>query len=237
MRASPEAGTHRIAHALCASSSIVRPNRHQTPHYAVMTAPDSTSIPEDTYEGLLEATMIALIKHGYSDLTVRDIDEEWDRSRQLINYYFDGKDDLLTSVLYDVLSYAEGEIDSTTEEPPKERLSDMVRMALLGPQENREGFWQFMTAIYEIQGQAHHHPAYQELLNQVTDDYIADLADVIEAGIEQGEFRDVDAQAVAAAIDDLITGAHTKRIYLGRADACRETFAFIERQIIADMAR
>lgn len=193
------------------------------------------AIPEDTYEGLIEATLVALVKHGYSNLTVRDIDEEWDRSRQLINYYFDGKDDLLTTVLYDVLTYAEGEIDSLTAEDPREQLIEMVEIALLGPDENHDEYWHFMTAIYEIQGQAHHHPAYQELLDQVTEDYIAELAEIIEAGIEDGVLRDVDAMAAANAIDDLITGSHSKKIYLGREGACEATFAFIRESVIPDL--
>lgn len=190
------------------------------------------SIPSEIYDGLLDATLRALVKHGYSNLTVRNIDEEWDRSRQLINYYFDGKDDLLSNILVDLLQHAAGTLELSEADGPSEQLRQEIDLALLGPEEQHDEYWQFLTAIYEIQGQAHHHPEYQDILNQIGMEYVNDLAATIEDGIQDGNIKNVDARAIAFTLDDLITAAHFKKIYLGQDDAPRRTRQFIVEEII-----
>lgn len=192
-------------------------------------------IPSDIYDGLLQATLSALVTHGYSNLTVRDIGDEWDRSRQLITYYFGGKEALLTTLLEDVLVVAEETIDSPPVGDPYEQLTETIDLLVCGPESMNTEYWRFLTALYEIQAQAHHEPKYQTILDSATDSFIEELTDCIERGIRDGVFRDVDAEQFANAIDDQITGAHVKRIHLGRADATAQTRRFLHDVIVEDL--
>ena len=176
-------------------------------------------IPADTYETLVHATLVALIKQGYSDLTVRDIDEEWEKSRQLINYYFDGKDELLTTVLIDLIETGQEFLDIDEPDNPYSQLKAAVDAFLIEPEDEDIRYWEFLTAIYEMQSQAHRHPDYAAVFNQISDESITSIAEIIEAGIDQGQFRPVDSVAVATFIDDTVTGAHVKKIHLGQDEA------------------
>ena len=134
-----------------------------------MTAAKPDSIPEDTYEALIHATLVALSKTGYVNLRVRDIDAEFEKSRQLINHYFAGKDELVTETLSFLVEGAGTDFDSTTDSNPAKRLNDELDRALLGPDEEDEYFWMVATALYELQSQAQHNPRHQELFIQLTD--------------------------------------------------------------------
>jgi AcrR family transcriptional regulator len=184
-----------------------------------MTAGDTPSIPSDTYEELIEATFTALKKHGYMNLTVRDIDREWTRSRQLINYYFDGKSELITALLEDLLEYADERLPPPNDDDANTELVGGIERLLFGPGVDSTNFWDFLTAIYEIQAQAHRNPDHQELLIKFDRGAVSYFEELIEQGVKQGEFETTDTKRVAATIDLLITGAHVKKIYLGNEDA------------------
>ena len=196
-----------------------------------MTTPNAPSIPDDTYEELLEATFAALYEHGYVDLRVRDIDAEFPKSRQLIHHYFAGKDALVTEILAYLVDHFAAEVDREPSTDAAAELDEAIDRILLGPTEGDDDFWPLATALYEIMAQSHHNPDHQDLINRLTDQFIDHLDAIMRTGIEQGVFEDVDTAELATDIDDLITGAQAKKIFLGRDDAPERTRATIDRLI------
>ncbi|GAB7019471.1 TetR/AcrR family transcriptional regulator [Halostagnicola bangensis] len=197
-----------------------------------MTSSHSPSIPDDTYEELIEATVAALYKKGYANLGVRDIDAEFSKSRQLINHYFDGKDELITELLLYLLEFDEEPLEPSDDDPVA-KLNEDIDNILLGSNMNDDEFWMFMTVIYDIQSQAHHNPDHQELINQISDEYIDHLSEIIRGGIDRGVFTDVDPVRIARIIDGLITGAHIRKINLGQDEAPAETRETIDEILIS----
>ncbi|WP_137290312.1 TetR/AcrR family transcriptional regulator [Natronorubrum halophilum] len=53
----------------------------------------------ETEQRIREAAFRALVKHGYADLSVKNIGEELGQNPSIIYHYFDSKDDLLLSML------------------------------------------------------------------------------------------------------------------------------------------
>ena len=184
-----------------------------------MTSTSKPQIPEDTYEALMEATFRALCKHGYSNLRVRDIDPEFEKSRQLINHYYDGKDELILSLLKYLLREYENGIALGDDVDPTRQLEGFVHQFLYGP--DVEGFdhWELMTALEELRSQAHHNPEHQELLRTTYGHLIDTLVRIIEDGIQEGVFRDVDAEQFAHTINAVINTARTRKICLGQDEA------------------
>jgi AcrR family transcriptional regulator len=80
------------------------------------------SRPDDTRTEMLQATYAALQKHGYTDLTIDDIDEEFPKSKSLIYQYYSGKDELLLDFLTFMLEHFESEVQDETDLDPQERL-------------------------------------------------------------------------------------------------------------------
>ncbi|WP_323174112.1 TetR/AcrR family transcriptional regulator [Natrialba sp. PRR66] len=191
-----------------------------------MASKNSSEIPEDTYVELIEATISAVYETGYADLGVRDIDAKFSKSRQLIHHYFDGKDELITELLVYLLSDEHEEIASSMDADPLTKLNAELDNILLSTYMDDDEFWKVFTVVYEIQAQAHHNAEHQRLLNDLTDEYVAHLSEILQDGIDKGIFNDVDPQQIAMLINDLIAGAHIRKIHLGQDEApgnARET--------------
>lgn len=200
-----------------------------------MTATKSPSIPDDTYEDLIEATVAAVYKKGYAEVGVRDIDAEFSKSRQLINHYFDGKDELITELLLYILEFDDERVAPSIADDPLARLNREIDNILLGAHMDEFEFWTFMTVVYDIQSQAHHNSEHQALINEISAEYIEHLSEILQDGVEQGAFDDVDTVRIARLIDDLITGAHIRKINLGQDDAPAETRATIDQFVVSQL--
>jgi len=160
---------------------------------------NETEIPEATYEMLMSATYRALCEHGYDDLTMRDIAAEFDKSRPLIHYHYESKEDLLGAVFewmvdrYEAVMLEEVDQDGS----PREMLEAFIDVALEGPADPEFDHWAFFTALLEFRSRAHRN---ERIRRAVVESYtytIDLIREILETGIEAGEFREVDVDATA----------------------------------------
>ena len=161
--------------------------------------------PDSTREEILAAAYRALCAHGYADLTIDRIGEEFDKSVSLIYHHYDGKDDLLLACLEFMLeTYRD---DSGTEPPtkPREELECLCDWLLFtdAPPENQ----QFVRALVELRGQAPHNQAYRDYFTRSDQFFQERIETIIETGIERGLFRDVDPERTAQMIHTVLSGA------------------------------
>ncbi|KAA9398184.1 TetR/AcrR family transcriptional regulator [Haloarcula sp. CBA1130] len=187
-----------------------------------MSESDGQSTPQDTREVIMEATFRALSKHGYKDLRVRDIGEEMDMSRQVIHYHFDGKYDLISSFLEYVIDQYEGSVEVDDETDPRTELDVRIDRCLFGPEFDDFSHWDRMKVYHELYAYAQNDDEHRALFNEHYDRLRESISTVIEDGIEQGTFRDVDADLMGQLITDVIHAARGRRIALGHDDAPAE---------------
>jgi len=176
----------------------------------------------DTRAAIMEATFRALSEHGYSDLRVRDIGSEFEKSRTLIHYHFDGKHDLIESFLEYLLDQYEEDAALADGADPWDALSARIDQCLFGPETGDFDHWERMTVYHELFAQAQHNDRHREVFN---DHYAAlreNVATVLRAGVEQGAFRDVDTAEMAQLITDVIHASRARKIALGHDDAPEE---------------
>ena len=101
----------------------------------------------------MEATFRALGKRGYADLRMRDIGAEFEMTRQLIHYYYDGKHDLISAFLEYVIEQYEGSVEVGENDDPWAEL-DPNRPVSLRPQSNDFDHWDRMRVYHELFSQA-----------------------------------------------------------------------------------
>jgi len=160
---------------------------------------DETGIPEETYEMLMQASYRALCEHGYDDLTMRDISAEFEKSRPLIHYHYDSKEHLLGAVLewmidrYEAVMREKVDADGS----PREMLETFIDVALTGPDDPDFDHWAFFTALLEFRSRAHRNDRIQQAVVTSYDYAVGLIREIITAGIEAGEFHEVDADAAA----------------------------------------
>lgn len=217
------------------NDTIRQYKRHAT-HLLDMTSSGRSDSSADTRTAIMEATFRALSKHGYSDLRMRDIGEELDMSRTLIHYHYDGKHDLISALLEYIVDQYEGSVEVTEETDPWSELDLRIDQCLFGPEFNEEfGHWERMRVYHDLFSQAQHNELHQEIFTRHYERIRGSITQVIERGIKEGVFRDVDAEEIAQLITDIIHVARERKISLGQDEAPTQARRAIDRFVLSSL--
>jgi AcrR family transcriptional regulator len=174
-----------------------------------MAGPPDRTFSAETEE-IMEATYRALREHGYADLTIKRIAAEYGKSTAAVHYYYETKDDLLAAFLDYLLEQFVDSIHSVETTNPEERLELLLDELLVKPQENPD----LSVAMLEMRSQAPYKETFSERFRE-NDEYIRYmLKAVINHGIDEGVFNDVDAEHVTRSLLTIIDGARTRAVML-----------------------
>ncbi|TKX57853.1 TetR/AcrR family transcriptional regulator [Halorubrum sp. SS7] len=198
---------------------------------------EETVSSKDTKEVIMEATFRALSKHGYKDLRMRDIGEEMDLTRQVIHYHFDGKYDLMSSFLEHIIDQYEGSVVVDGDADPRTELRARVDQCLFGPEFEEFSHWDRMKVYHELYTYAQNDGEHREVFNEHYDRIRGSIVEVVEEGIEEGVFRDVDAERMGQLVTDVIHAARGRRISLGHEDAPEEARKAMDEFIFESLER
>jgi AcrR family transcriptional regulator len=158
---------------------------------------------------IMQATYKALTKHGYDKLTIQDIADEFDRSRTLLYYHYDGRDDLLVDFLAYVLRDFLDQLPDG-ERSAREELEVLVETLL--PTTLDEDVYQVQLAMFELRVNGPHNDAAREQYLRVDREIKETLENIFARGVESGEFTDLDPAVEAELFVSILTGTRTRRL-------------------------
>ncbi|MFB6188677.1 MAG: TetR family transcriptional regulator C-terminal domain-containing protein [Halapricum sp.] len=193
------------------------------------------SDPSDTRTAIMKATFDALVEYGYAGLTIDRIDEFFPKSKSLLYHHYDGKDDLLLDFLERLLDEHEAGVGCRDDADALTRLNRILDgVTAASMDETDRGF---VRALVELRAQAAHEAAYREHFTTSGAFFRDRLATIVADGIDEGVFRDVDPDQVAAMLYTLATGVMTERVTDNdpHVEAVRaELDAYVEVRLLAD---
>lgn len=161
---------------------------------------------------IMDGVYRALRAHGYADVTMQDIADECSKSKSLLHYHYDTKEDLLVAFLDHVITDSEARIDAHADDPPAERLVQFVGWFVFEPDAvDREAFH---IALLELRTQGPFNERIRDQLVRSDRLLRGTVADILESGIEADVFRDVDVAETAALLVATLDGARTRQITL-----------------------
>ena len=164
---------------------------------------------------IMDGVYRALRTHGYADLTMQDIADECSKSKSLLHYHYDTKADLLVAFLEHIITDSEERIEAHADDPPAERLVSFIGWFVFGADAaDREAFH---IALLELRTQGPFNDRIRDQLDRSDRLLRGTVAEILEAGIEDGTFRDVDVDETAALLIATLDGARTRQITLGEA--------------------
>jgi len=163
-----------------------------------------------TRVALMKATYEALSEHGYADLTIERIGEEFEKSVSLVYHHYDSKDALLVDFLEFILDRFEADVAFDERDDARARLRALLDRVLSASIDDERRA--LMGAITELRAQAPHNEAFREQFARSDRFFHARIAAIIEAGIDQGVFRDVDPDRTAELLLTTINGAMIGRV-------------------------
>ncbi|MCU4800306.1 TetR family transcriptional regulator C-terminal domain-containing protein [Halobacteria archaeon HArc-gm2] len=169
----------------------------------------------DPDEEIMGATYRALREHGYADLTIKQIADEYGKSTAAVHYHYDTKEELLAAFLDFVLDQFVQTIHEVETTDPERRLELLLDQLLLAPEDH----YDLSIALLEMRSQAPYEAAFAERFRQ-NDEYVRYmLRTVIDDGIGAGVFADVDAEHAASALMTIVDGARTRTVVFDDAAA------------------
>jgi len=157
----------------------------------------------DTREAIMEATFEALVEHGYADLTIQTIADEFEKSKSLLYYHYDTKEALLVDFLRYVTDGFAAEVAPLPEDDPETHLTGILD--LLVPADLDEEGRARRTALLELRLQAPYHEAYAERFAALDTELEARFEAVLERGVESDVF-DVDPSVGAHLLTTMANG-------------------------------
>jgi AcrR family transcriptional regulator len=205
------------------------------PKSGVMSAPATGEGASDTREAIMAATYRALCKHGYANLTMQAIADEFEMTKAVLHYHYDTKEQLLAAFLEYLLARFTDRLDVDGDDP-NARLDALIDELLLGLGENDENH-EFHTALLELRAQAPHDATFREQLTANYDFLTELLTTVIDDGIEQGVFRETDAERLATLILATMLGGRVNHITLDREEAALDVRDALEAAVLADLRK
>lgn len=162
----------------------------------------------------MRGTYEALCEHGYTELTAQDIADRTDKSKSLLFYHYDSKEELLADFLEFLFERFDERVAETRDLPPVERLAVFVDWFLYGPEENDRQ--SFHVAMLELRTQAPYNEEFREKLRKSDDQLREVLEEILRDGLEAGEFREHDPEETAALLIAAFDGARIRQLTIGR---------------------
>jgi AcrR family transcriptional regulator len=195
------------------------------------------TLPAAAREEIARSVRAALAKHGYADLTTKQVAAESEKSEAFFFYHCDSKADLILVFLDWAAEYSLGRLASVADDAdPVRRLYRACDVLLGDPtDEDQRGI---NVAIMELLAHAAHDEAFHERLSRYERRVMADLADVLRAGQAAGVVRDVDPEATASFLLMTADGTAGAVMALGMTDVGEQvrerTFDYLDRVVLAE---
>lgn len=181
---------------------------------------------------LLEATGQVLAQEGYADLTTAKVASEAGVSHPAVHYHFETKERLLVAFVESYTDDWLDHLDDIEGDDAGDRLACVLSILAEAVLDSSQA--DLTRAMLELHTRAPHVDALQEALarlDQQTTEYVASL---IDAGVEEGVFHDVDPETTAELVLCTVDGA-TVRQHTLNDDASTVLSEGLARHVLADL--
>lgn len=180
---------------------------------------------EERRQEILEAALRAFGEKGYDKTSVNDIVKASGLSKGTLYWYFENKQAIFIALVRRVFDDMWGVFGKVMTEisdlPPPERMRRMFESMHLMVDE----ISQYSGLYSDFFTQAWQQQPIREVLLEAYQHYITDFEAVIEEGIRDGYFRQVDARLVATTIAGALDGYWFQQLLgAGKADETVELF-------------
>lgn len=145
----------------------------------------------ESEEEIMDAVSKALRKHGYSDMSIQKIADEFPKSKSLLYHHYEGKDEILLEFIDRTLEEFEENCVRDKERNPEEEIKEK---AFIGFNQDRD----LAKAMTEIRAQAIRDQRYRKRFKKLSEIYRDNIEDIIQEGKNKGIFdSEIDEKRVS----------------------------------------
>lgn len=208
--------------------------------FTMKNGPSPDEEPRDTQEAILWATYRAFQTYGYAELSISKIADEVGISKSALYNHYSGKDELLVSFLEFVTERYQHEMWSEDDADPLANLRFFQEVLLSDQFLNDENTevpvdTDLLETMIELKVQALHNEIFEDHFTEREQQKHELLANIIENGIKEGNFQEVDPDATAQFIQTVMQGALFRRATTEEAVSpeaiCQELDEYLQRRL------
>jgi AcrR family transcriptional regulator len=168
-------------------------------------------VSEERKEQILDAATEVFAQKGFDHARMDDIVEETGLSKGALYWYFKSKDDIIFGIMDRMfqLEFKELEELKQTGTSASEALMAFADVAI----KDINRMLRFMPVTYEFLALAFRNKLVQKAIKQYMNSYVSLLDPMIQAGINSGEFKQVNPRDVSAAVGAIIEGTVLLWVY------------------------
>lgn len=153
---------------------------------------------------LTSATYNVVSKKGYYNFTIKDIAQEAGMSTGLIHYYFKNKQDLLLNLLREINRNIRASLQQDLEHlsDPIDRLAAFIERACNLVMQEKNYFY----VLLDFWTQLNHNERMRTAIQKLYKSYRDVCSEILNEGIEQGKFNNIDVRYTATMIVSMVQG-------------------------------
>jgi AcrR family transcriptional regulator len=188
--------------------------------------PPRPDVSEERRAQIIEAALACFTRQGYVNTTIDDIAAESGLSKGAIYWYFKSKDDVFEAVFLSMFEAIGAESMAAVQacETATERLRLAAR-TMVGLARDIEGYF---ALIVEFWAQSENRDEVMGFGAEVLTQYQQVIAAIFRGGIQSGEFKEVDADALAWMIMTAYDGLAAYDMMVPNLDMDKISETFIE---------
>jgi AcrR family transcriptional regulator len=188
--------------------------------------PPRPDVSEERRGQIIEAALACFTRKGYANTTMDDIVAESGLSKGAIYWYFKGKNDVFQAAFISLFEDVGAE--SMAAFMACETATEKLRLAARTMVDLARDIEGYFTLIIEFWAQSENRDEVMGFGAEVLTQYQQVIAAIFESGIQSGEFREVDADALAWMIMTAYDGLAAYDMMVPNLDMDKISETFIE---------
>lgn len=182
---------------------------------------------------LIETACQCILEKGYRNFTLQDVTDRLGLSKGSLYHHFETKEELLLAVLDHLIRGWDRVIEKKLEgvAGSEEKLSALLEA---GFEIGRDGVSYLI--LVDFWGEMDHNQAFREANSAFYVRYRRQIAEIIEEGIQEGTFRQLDSSMAASMVLALIDGFSLQRMFDPQAFGMEKAWKACEAFVFCHLA-
>jgi AcrR family transcriptional regulator len=164
------------------------------------------NVSEERKQQILEAAIAVFARLGFRATRMDDVAEQAGLSKGALYLYYKSKDAIIAALLQHLFAQEFKQLQVLVESESKGPVVEQLLILTRQLAAMMQWMGKLMPIAFEFYAIAGRDKAVRQFLKEYFTDYRTLLTRLIERGIAQGEFRDIDAEATAITLTALFEG-------------------------------
>lgn len=161
-------------------------------------------VSEERKKQILDAAITVFAKLGFHKARMDDIVKESGLSKGTLYWYFESKDEIITSIMENIFTSS---IEKYKLHPePDSCVRVQITKIMITTMDDVKEMLQIRPLVYEFFALAFRDESVQTLIHNYFKFYMDSIVPIVQKGIDNGEFRQMDAKEASMALGAIFEG-------------------------------